>query len=159
MSRPFHIPASIGAASLALQLFAAAAWAAESQPFAAPRATELPTTGAGSLLQVTIALGIVLAAVFAAAWLMQRVKSLSAGRSGSIRVITSVALGAKERAVVVQLGHQQLLLGVAPGRVTTLHVLAQPLDSQETSNLVAGADSTAEAPSFKALLRKGLGLS
>ena len=159
MPKPIHIPASLGAAFLAVQLFCAAAWSAESQPFAAPQATELPTTGAGSLIQVTIALGIVLAAVFGAAWLMQRLRTLGGGRSGSIKVITSVALGPKERAVLVQLGKQQLLLGVAPGQVNTLHVLAQPIESQEYSDLVTGTDASAAAPNFKAMLRKSLGLS
>ena len=159
MPKSTHISASLGATFLTLQLFTAAAWAADSQPFAAPQATALPTSGAGSLIQVTMALGIVLAAVFGAAWLMQRLKTLGGGRSGSIKVITSVALGPKERAVLVQLGNQQLLLGVAPGQVNTLHVLSQPLESPETGDLVSAADSSTSAPSFKAVLRKSLGLS
>jgi len=143
---------------LAGALAAGNAGAAESPLFAAPQATQVPATGAGSFVQVTIALAVVLAAVFAAAWLMQRLRNFGGGQAGSIKVITSVALGAKERAVVVQVGAQQLLLGVAPGRVTTLHVLAEPLEGQQSA-MVSTTDGQVAAPTFKSLLRKGLGLS
>jgi flagellar protein FliO/FliZ len=146
-------------AAAVLQAGSAAVLAAESATFAAPQATALPSTGAGSLLQVTIALSVVLAAVFAAAWLMQRLRTLGGGRSGSIKVIASVALGAKERAVLVQLGSQQLLLGVAPGRVSTLHVLAEPLDNQQPGGPASVQGMQSQAPDFKAQLRKSLGLS
>ncbi|MEQ1579616.1 MAG: flagellar biosynthetic protein FliO [Steroidobacteraceae bacterium] len=145
---------AIAASALSLQSVAA-----ESPLFAAPKATAVPATGAGSFVQVTIALAIVLAAVFAAAWLMQRLRSFGGGQAGSIKVITSVALGAKERAVVVQVGRQQLLLGVAPGRVTTLHVLAEPLNGQESVTSTAVPSGQPDAPNFKSLLRKSLGLS
>lgn len=155
---PNRFTAGFASAGLLLagQLVATVAQAAENRPFAAPQVTELPATGAGSFLQVTIALGIVLAAVFAAAWLMQRVRQFGGGNAGSIQVLTSVALGAKERAVLVQLGKQQLLLGVAPGRVSTLHVLAEPVTSDPP---VSGPTGEAGNPNFKAILRRSLGLS
>ncbi len=136
-----------------------AAGAAESSLFAAPQTTAVPATGAGGLVQVTIALAVVLAAVFAAAWLMQRLRNFGGGQAGSIKVITSVALGPKERAVVVQVGRQQLLLGVAPGRVSTLHVLAEPLNGHESVTSTTSPTGQPDAPNFKSLLRKSLGLS
>jgi flagellar protein FliO/FliZ len=44
-----------------------------------------------------------------------------------MRVIAGLPLGARERAVLVQVGNQQILLGVAPGRVQMLHVLESPV--------------------------------
>ena len=97
-------------------------------------------------------MAIVLAAVFAAAWLMQRLQRLWWRPTGAIKVVTSIALGAKERAVLVQLGKQQVLLGVAPGRVNTLHVLAEPLPAPgfggSTASQAAGA--ARDTPNFKA---------
>ena len=136
-----------------------AASAAETPLFAAPQATAVPATGAGSFVQVTIALAIVLAAVFAAAWLMQRLRNFGGGQAGSLKVITSIALGAKERAVVVQVGRQQLLLGVAPGRVSTLHVLAEPLNAEDSAASAGPQAGQSDTPNFKSLLRKSLGLS
>lgn len=146
-------------AAPALSLKGMVASAADSALFAAPQATAVPATGAGSFVQVTIALAIVLAAVFAAAWLMQRLRNFGGGQVGSLKVITSIALGAKERAVVVQVGRQQLLLGVAPGRVSTLHVLAEPLNGQDAAASVGTSAGQPETPNFKSLLRKSLGLS
>jgi flagellar protein FliO/FliZ len=146
-------------AAFALALPGFAVRAAESPLFAAPQAAAVPATGAGSFVQVTIALAIVLAAVFAAAWLMQRLRNIGGGQAGSIKVVTSVALGPKERAVVVQVGRQQLLLGVAPGRVTTLHVLAEPLNGQEPVNAIVASSGQPDVPNFRSLLRKSLGLS
>ena len=70
---------------------------------------------------------LVLAAVFAAAWVVRRLRSFGKLGAGAIEIIADVALGTKERAVLIQVGAQQLLLGVAPGRVNTLHVLAEPV--------------------------------
>jgi flagellar protein FliO/FliZ len=42
-------------------------------------------------------------------------------------------MGARERVVLIQAGETQLLLGVAPGRVQTLHVLDQPLQMSSSS--------------------------
>ncbi len=48
--------------------------------------------------------------------------------ASAIDVIAEVPLGQKERAVLLQVGTTQILLGVAPGRVNALHVLAEPLE-------------------------------
>jgi flagellar protein FliO/FliZ len=71
-------------------------------------------------------------------------------------VISTLPLGQKERAVLVRVGKQQILLGVAPGRVTTLHVLSEPVDVTTPPSAGTGTGS-AEKPSFKALLMKSLG--
>ena len=42
-----------------------------------------------------------------------------------IQVLGGVSLGPRERAVLISVQGQRLLLGVAPGRVQTLHVLGK----------------------------------
>ncbi len=44
-----------------------------------------------------------------------------------MRVVASLSLSARERLVLVQAGEQQLLLGVAPGRVNLIEKYEQPL--------------------------------
>ena len=130
-----------------------AALADESRPFAAP-ATVQPVTpsGIGSLGQVTLSLGIVLAVIFGAAWVLRRMRGFSKTSSGVLDVVADLPLGQKERAVLIRCGKQQLLLGVAPGRISTLHVLAEPVET----NSATGTPETAR-PSFHALLMKSLG--
>lgn len=83
---------------------------------------------AANLLQLLFGLIIVLVAIGATAVLFKRLGRLPQG-PGAMRVIAGLSLGARERAVLVQVGDKQLLLGVAPGRVQTLHVLERPVDA------------------------------
>jgi len=80
-----------------------------------------------SLIQVTFGLFVVLMVIAAAAWFTRRFGHFQATAGGSLRIIGGLHLGAKERLVVVQVGEEQLLLGVAPGRISKLHLLTKPL--------------------------------
>lgn len=120
--------------------------------FAAPGvAVSSPVSGVAGIGQVTLALCIVLGAIFLCAWLTRRMRNLTGARAGTINVIADVRLGPKERAVLLQVGTTALLVGVAPGRVNTLHVLTEPLPPQ------SAAVPALDGPSFKSLLRRSLG--
>jgi flagellar protein FliO/FliZ len=120
--------------------------------FAAPgAAASTPVSGVVGVGQVTLALCIVLGAIFLCAWLARRMRNISSGRVGALNVVAEVRLGPKERAVLLQVGATQLLVGVAPGQINALHVLAEPLAPQ------APAAPAFEGVSFKSLLRRSLG--
>lgn len=130
------------------------------EKFAAPAASQPPTAvGAGSLTQVTLALLLVLGVVFAAAWVTRRVRGFGRFGGGALQVVAEIGVGTKERVVLVQVGKQQLLIGVAPGRVNTLHVLTEPVTPQPsgTSTALAG-DGSMQPTDFKSILKRSLGL-
>lgn len=137
---------------------------AADQPFAAPEAAKAASTSAaGGLAQVTLSLILVLAAVFASAWLVRRLRTFGRPGAGAVRIVADVALGTKERAVLIQVGAQQLLLGVAPGRVNTLHVLAEPVRTDDAQRGGGGdefspSSSPSPRPDFKSILKRSLGL-
>ncbi len=79
------------------------------------------------LAEVLLGLLAVLAAIVAAAWVGRRVLRLQPGIDSRLRLVGGLSLGPRERIVLVQAGDTQLLVGVAPGRVQTLHVLDEPL--------------------------------
>jgi flagellar protein FliO/FliZ len=83
------------------------------------------------IIQVTFGLFIVLLIIGAAAWFTRRFGHFQTTAGGALRIIGGLHLGTRERLVVVQVGDEQLLLGVAPGRVSTLHVLAKPMHQEE----------------------------
>lgn len=152
-----RVPRLVAGAFFAL--LAAVARAAE-KPFAAPEVAQhaAPST-AGSLAQVTLSLLLVLAIVFAAAWLMRRMRGFGRFGANTIQIIADAPLGAKERAVLIQVGQQQLLLGVAPGHINMLHVLAEPVSSvTNPSSQAAPATTPQGAVDFKAILKRSLGL-
>jgi flagellar protein FliO/FliZ len=118
--------------------------------FASPAtAPPVHAGGVGGLGEVALALLLVLTLVCALAWLLRRLRGINNRVGGAIDVLADVPLGQKERAVLLRVGRTQILLGVAPGRVNALHVLAEPLELAEAS--------TALAPSFRAQLLRSLG--
>jgi flagellar protein FliO/FliZ len=121
--------------------------------FAAPTtAASLPSGTAGGIGQATLALLVVLAAIFAIAWIARRLRGMTRGGSQGIDVLAQAAVGPRERVVIVRVGNTRLLLGVAPGRVTHLHEL--PADVT-----LPGVTETQRAPSivesFRSLMNKG----
>ena len=136
---------------------------AAEQSFAAPETVTGAPSAAGGLVQVTLSLMLVLAAVFAAAWVVRRLRNFGRPGAGAINIIADVALGTKERAVLIQVGAQQLLVGVAPGRVNTLHVLAEPVRIDDAQRGGGGdelspSSSPSPRPDFKSILKRSLGL-
>ncbi len=86
------------------------------------------------MVQVLGGLGIVLAMVMLLAWVAKRfTHSRMAGTQG-LRLLGGISLGSKERIVLVQVGDTQLLVGVAPGRLQTLHVLDEPIQPREADS-------------------------
>ncbi len=96
-------------------------------PLLAEEATR-PGVDTTALLRVTVGLAVVLAVIVALGWLIRRLQGFSHHGTSQLRVLGGVSVGTKERVVLLQVGQQQLLLGVAPGRVQTLHVLDKPLE-------------------------------
>lgn len=90
----------------------------------------VPVAGAsvgGQLTQLVLGLLLVLGLIFALAWLLRRVQQAGPRQGQVIELISSRALGARDRLVLVQVGNEQILLGLTPGRITPLHVLKEPV--------------------------------
>jgi flagellar protein FliO/FliZ len=135
------------------------AWAAAETGarFGAPAVASArePLTTGGGALQVLLSLALVLGAILLLGWVARRLRVLPRGRSGAMRVVDEVALGAKERAVILEVDGARLVLGVGEGRVALLHrgeAVATPVPS------VADATGAAPAtPGFAELMSKALG--
>jgi flagellar protein FliO/FliZ len=86
-----------------------------------------------SYIQATIALGVIVALLVGAAWL---VKKLSGGREfgqGGVKIVGGVVLGPRERVVLLEVGQERLVIGIVPGQIRTLHRLAVPDQSSEST--------------------------
>ncbi|WP_321833939.1 flagellar biosynthetic protein FliO [Pseudomonas kulmbachensis] len=95
-----------------------------------------PVVGAsigGQLTQLVLGLLLVLGLIFALAWLLRRVQQTGPRQGQVIELISSRALGARDRLVLVQVGNEQILLGLTPGRITPLHVLKEPVQVPSTA--------------------------
>ncbi len=88
---------------------------------------------AGNIAQMLLGLVLVLGLLIGGALLVRRLGKFPAVADSPLKVITGLSLSPRDRLVVVQVGDKQLLLGVSPGRIQTLHVLEAPLDMSTTS--------------------------
>lgn len=103
---------------------------------AAPAATApMVNSGvAGQLTQLVFGLLLVLGLIFFLAWLLRRVQQAGpAGKGQVIELIGSRALGPRDRLMLVQVGNEQILLGLSPGTITALHVLKEPVEVPSAS--------------------------
>lgn len=91
-----------------------------------------------SLWQLTLGMLLVLGLILGLAWLLKRSGRFQLAAGGGLRVLGGLSMGTRERVVLLQVGETQLLLGVAPGRVQTLHVLEQPLETQKSAATTPG---------------------
>ncbi|MHC8412373.1 flagellar biosynthetic protein FliO [Pseudomonas sp. Hz4] len=103
--------------------------AAEPVATAATAAAPAVSSGVGGqLTQLVFGLLLVLGLIFFLAWLLRRVQQAGpAGKGQVIELIGSRALGPRDRLMLVQVGNEQILLGLSPGTITALHVLKEPV--------------------------------
>jgi flagellar protein FliO/FliZ len=80
-------------------------------------------------IRMVIGLAVVLALLGATAWVSRRFRVGAGMRGGLIEVVSGLSLGARERVVLIKVGGDQVLVGVSPSGMRTLHVLNQN-DSQ-----------------------------
>ncbi len=126
-------------------------------PFAsAASAPAASAPGLGSLTQVSLALALVLALVFGLAWLLRRLRGTRRSGAPGIDILAELALGPKERAVLLQVDRVRLLVGVGGGQVRTLHVLPE-VEPGAAAQEGARVPPDAGAPGFAELLRRSLG--
>jgi len=81
------------------------------------------------LFGAVFALLLVLALIVGLGWLLKRMPGSGFRPSAGLKLVASLPLGAKERVVVVEVGGQQLLLGVTAGGINALHRLDEALPS------------------------------
>ncbi|WP_339082304.1 flagellar biosynthetic protein FliO [Pseudomonas sp. TMP9] len=91
----------------------------------------------GQLLQLLLGLLLVIGLIFLLAWLVRRVQQIVPRGGQVINIVATQALGPRDRLVLVQVGSEQVLLGLTPGRITSLHVLKEPV-SMPTAQPASG---------------------
>ncbi|MGA7594623.1 MAG: flagellar biosynthetic protein FliO [Gallionella sp.] len=82
-----------------------------------------PAVSSGSLVQIVSSLFLVLAVIFLVAWLLKRVNVTQLGAGTQLKVLGSVAIGHRERIVLVEVNETWLVVGVGPGQIRNLHTL------------------------------------
>jgi flagellar protein FliO/FliZ len=80
-----------------------------------------PPSTSSSSMSMLFGLALVLGLIICAAWLLKRSGLAPAmPASAAAKVVGGVSVGSRERIVVVEVGDQWIVVGVAPGRVNAL---------------------------------------
>src|SRR5262249_19535594 len=82
---------------------------------------------AHSLGSAALNLIIVLALIFALAWVLRRVRGLRNNLPGQMTIKSTLSLGMKDRVVLIEAAGEHLLLGVSPSGITKLHRYTKPI--------------------------------
>lgn len=90
------------------------------QPGYLPPPSIVSTEG---MLKMVAGLLLVLTVIGAIAWLLKRYAYHATNTAGAIKIIASAGVGQRERIVLVEVENTRLVLGVAPGRINTLHCI------------------------------------
>jgi flagellar protein FliO/FliZ len=105
--------------------------------FALPTDVSKPpfrSVASADLVHWTLGLLVVLGIFFLCIWVIGKFSRMTAAGAERMRVIGGLSLGMREKVILLQVGKKQLVLGVTPGRIQTLHVL-------EGDDCLAGEDA------------------
>ena len=101
-----------------------------------------PGVSSGSYLQAALALALIVGLLIGAAWLARKISGGKVFGQGGMKVIGGVALGPRERLVLVEVGDTWLVIGLVPGQIRTLHQLPKGTEPK----LAEATNGTADAP-------------
>ena len=83
---------------------------------------------ADGLASISLGLGVIVVMLWAGLWVLHRLRpNGSSARYTDCKIIRSLALGQRERLLVVSVGTKQLVLGVGPSAISLLCELDEPV--------------------------------
>jgi flagellar protein FliO/FliZ len=80
-----------------------------------------------SVAQLTLSLVAIVALIFALSWVLKRFKIAGPRGRGEISVIDELAVGPRERIMLIRVGQSQVLVGVGATGLVGLTPLAAPI--------------------------------
>src|SRR6056297_2231482 len=100
--------------------------AGQQEAAAAASATATPPASAPDALMSMLSLGAgllaVIAIIFGCAWLVRRMSGMTGGNTRAMKLVSVMPMGTRERIALIDVGGKQILVGVTPQAIRTLHV-------------------------------------
>jgi flagellar protein FliO/FliZ len=94
----------------------------------------------GSLTQLTLSLAAIVALILAISWALKRFKLAGPRGRGEIAVVDELAVGPRERIMLIRVGESHVLVGVGTAGVVSLTPLATPIALRSAGAAPAFAD-------------------
>jgi len=100
---------------------------------AASEAASNPEPVSNFMGQVLFVLLLIVGLLFALAWVLKRSGLVNSSFQGHIKIIGGVSVGPRERIVLLQVGNEQIVVGVTAVEINLLHMLTEPIVLKEES--------------------------
>lgn len=101
--------------------------------------------------QVLLVLILIIALLFSLTWFLKRSGLAHQAANGHLKVLGGVSVGPRERVLLLQVGQDQILVGVTSAEITLLHMLSQPISVDDENKEVLSAGF---AQQLQALIRR-----
>ncbi len=86
-----------------------------------------PSPTASYLAQLIGGLALIILMILLLAWFLRRIPGLTTMESSVIKVLAVRAISSREQLLLVQVGEEQILIGLTPAGLSHLHTLRTPL--------------------------------
>ena len=82
-----------------------------------------------NMSDIMLTLFMVVGLIFACGWLVKKWMNGQTGMAGQkhLKIISALPFGTRERIALIQVGDQQLVVGITAQSINTLHVLDTPI--------------------------------
>lgn len=135
-------------------VFSSALFAAEGEAVVGSTAIQ-PSEYFGEIM---VSLVLVLLVIFLSAWVLRRYSRFPGVADGHLRVIGAISVGQREKILLLQVGKEQLLVGVTSSKISRLHQLEDlvevkdnaPIASQFSQRLQEALKSKEQTPNNRA---------
>ncbi|MDR1889494.1 MAG: flagellar biosynthetic protein FliO [Zoogloeaceae bacterium] len=116
-----------------------------------------PGVSFAGYFQALLALAFIVGLLFVLAFAGRKFLGGKAFGQGRLKLLGGLALGPRERIVLVEAGDDLLVVGVVPGQIRTLHRMKKNVADKEAEENAADAPATSLPPlaqSFAQILQK-----
>lgn len=138
---------------LALSCFTSISFAAEIEKTDTLKTLSGSPLNSSALLETLGGLLLVLAIIAFLAWLLRRTGQFNSAANGEMKIIAALSLGSREKAVLLQVGEQQILVGVTPQHIHSLHIL----ENNIATNTKAKTVSSGFADKLQQMMKQNTG--
>jgi flagellar protein FliO/FliZ len=80
------------------------------------------------LWQIIMSLFFILLLIFVSAWLLKRFGKINGLASSNMQILANMSVGQRERVILLEVGTEQLLIGVTASEISLLHEMKEPID-------------------------------
>lgn len=96
-----------------------------------PVASPQKVSSASQLANLIGGLALILVLIYGLSWFVKRFTQGGFMQNPSMKIVSAMPLGTRERLMLVDVGGKQLLLGVTATQINTLHVFDEPVVQSE----------------------------